>query len=174
MKKIILILLSVLIASAMKGQISNRFTYITTIGTGIPMNEPSSTPFTWQVSGHYKLTERFSAGIGTGLSFYEKALIPVFADIRYQLAAAQRWVPYLQCSMGYSFAPDKDVNGGYFFNSTIGIQYAIHDKTKLLLGIGYEIQNLERLKKHESNEYATEFQEKLHHNSISIKLGILF
>ena len=51
MKKIILILLSVLIASAMKGQISNRFTYITTIGTGIPMNEPSSTPFTWQVSG---------------------------------------------------------------------------------------------------------------------------
>lgn len=69
MKKIILILLSVLIASAMKGQISNRFTYITTIGTGIPMNEPSSTPFTWQVSGHYKLTERFSAGIGTGLSF---------------------------------------------------------------------------------------------------------
>ncbi len=33
MKKIILILLSVLIASAMKGQISNRFTYITTIGT---------------------------------------------------------------------------------------------------------------------------------------------
>ena len=148
MKKIILILLSVLIASAM--------------------------PFTWQVSGHYKLTERFSAGIGTGLSFYEKALIPVFADIRYQLAAAQRWVPYLQCSMGYSFAPEKDVNGGYFFNSTIGIQYAIHDKTKLLLGIGYEIQNLERLKKHESNEYATEFQEKLHHNSISIKLGILF
>ena len=106
--------------------------------------------------------------------FYEKALIPVFADIGYQLAAAKRWVPYLQCSMGYSFAPEKDVNGGYFFNSTIGIQYAIHDKTKLLLGIGYEIQNLERLKKHESNEYATEFQEKLHHNSISIKLGILF
>ena len=81
MKKIILILLSVLIASAMKGQISNRFTYITTIGTGIPMNEPSSTPFTWQVSGHYKLTERFSAGIGTGLSFYEKALIPMTSKV---------------------------------------------------------------------------------------------
>lgn len=51
--------------------------------------------------------------------FYKKALIPVFADIRYQLAAAQRWVPYLQCSMGYSFVPEKDVNGGYFFKPTI-------------------------------------------------------
>lgn len=54
------------------------------------------------------------------------------------------------------------------------MQCAIHDKIKLLLGIGYEIQNLERLKKYESSEYTAEFLEKLSHNSISIKLGILF
>ena len=108
------------------------------------------------------------------MSFYEKALIPVFADIRYQLTVPGKWIPYLQCSIGYSFAPDKHTNGGYFFNPSAGMQYAIHGKVKLLLGIGYEIQNLECLKKYENNNYTVEFHEKLHHNSISVKLGILF
>ena len=174
MKKTILIFISILLVSTAHGQISDRLTYITTLGTGIPINEPSSTPFTWQIAGHYKVTERFSAGIGTGLSFYEKALIPVFTDIRYQLTVPGKWIPYLQCSIGYSFAPDKHTNGGYFFNPSAGMQYALHGKVRLLLGIGYEIQNLERLKKYENNNYTAEFHEKLHHNSISVKLGILF
>lgn len=72
MKNNILIFISILLVSTVHGQISDRFTYIITLGTGIPINEPSSTPFTWQIAGHYKATERFSAGIGTGLSFYEK------------------------------------------------------------------------------------------------------
>jgi len=174
MKKLILLSISVLIVASMKGQASDRFTYITTIGTGISMSKPSSTPFTWQVAGHYNFSNRLSAGIGTGLSFYEKALIPVFADARFLLGAPRKFTPYLQCGVGYAFAPDKHANGGCFISPSVGIQYAIHGRTKLALGIGYEIQNLERLKEHEDRYSKTAFKEELHHNSISIKLGLMF
>ena len=69
MKKTILIFISILLVSTAHGQISDSITYITTLGSGITINEPSTTPFTWQIAGHYKVTERFSAVIGTGLSF---------------------------------------------------------------------------------------------------------
>lgn len=173
MKKIIFILLLFLANPIVKGQIADRFTYMTTIGTGISMDTPSITPFAWQVAGHYKLSERFSAGIGTGLSVYEKALIPLFADARFQLTKPRRFVPYLQCGIGYAFAPGEDANGGFFFHPSVGVQYKTRGKTTLLLSIGYEIQNLERLKKYENSHYAAEFREKLHHNLISIKLGVM-
>lgn len=83
MKKIILLIIvscTVVMATA---QQTERFTFATSVGTGIDMNEPSATPFTWQALGYYAINKRFSVGIGTGLSIYEKALIPLFADAAY-------------------------------------------------------------------------------------------
>lgn len=174
MRKIIFIFLIVAIASVGKGQTNHRIHYTTTIGTGISMSEPSYTPFTWQVTGNYRLSERFSAGIGTGLSFYEETLIPVFADLRFRLSRPHKFTPYLQGSIGYAFAPSAKANGGYYLHPSIGVEYAIHQKVKLLLGIGYEIQNLERLKEYENGNYQIEFSEKLNHNTVSIKLGCIF
>ena len=173
MKKIIFTFSLLLATHVAKGQTADRFTCLTTIGTGIPLNSPSSIPFCWHVAGHYKLSERLSAGIGTGLSVYEKALIPLFADARFQLTKQGRFIPYLQCGIGYAFAPGRNANGGFFFHPSAGIQYKIKGKMKLLLGIGYEIQHLERLKKYENGYYTAEFREKLQHNSISIKLGVI-
>lgn len=66
MKKIFLTLVVLFaVVAGVKAQDSDRFSFATTIGTGIAMSTPSSTPFTWQVLGYYNFNQRFSAGIGT-------------------------------------------------------------------------------------------------------------
>lgn len=174
MKKFIFLSMFALVAVAIKGQNKNPITYTTTIGTGIPMSEPSSTPFSWQISVHHKLTERFAIGAGTGLLVYEEALIPAFVDAKFLLTAPRKFVPYLLCGAGYAFAPTKEANGGFLLNPSIGVQYAIHGNIKLLLGLGYEMQKLERLKKYKNDYYIAEFKEKLTHNTLSVRFGILF
>ena len=159
MKKIILLIIvscTVVMATA---QQTERFTFATSVGTGIDMNEPSATPFTWQALGYYAINKRFSVGIGTGLSIYEKALIPLFADAKFLITKPRKFTPYIECGVGYSFAPDKNANGGFY---------------KLFLALGYESQKLEQLKTQKQSLFTAEFAEKLSHNAISIKIGFIF
>ena len=174
MKKIILTLIVLIAATTSYAQLPERFTLSTSIGTGIPMSSPASTPFSWQVSGHYEINKRFSAGIGTGISFYEEALIPLFADAKFAITKPRKFTPFLECGIGYSFAPGKNVNGGFYLNPAIGIHYKILNDMKLFIAVGYELQELERLKKYENSLLITEFAERLNHSSISIKLGWIF
>lgn len=179
MKRFIFIILLCIAVSSVKAQTNgeskeSKISFATTIGTGLSMSTPSSTPFTWQVLGYYKLTDRWSAGVGTGLSFYEKTLIPVYGSIRFQIGRERKFTPYAECATGYSFAPSDNANGGYFMNPSIGIQYPLKNKMKLQLAVGYELQELERLKKHTDNFFLKEFEEKLSHHSISFKIGLRF
>lgn len=157
------------------GQNENRkFSYVATIGTGIPMSKPSPMPFTAQIKGYYNIGQRFSAGIGTGISFYEKALIPIFADAKFLIIRPHRFTPYIECGIGYSFAPDKKANGGFYINPNAGIQYSIGGHKKLLLSIGYEHQKLERLKGYENDYFEAQFKEVLSHHHLVIKAGVQF
>ena len=168
MKKIILLIIvscTVVMATA---QQTERFTFATSVGTGIDMNEPSATPFTWQALGYYAINKRFSVGIGTGLSIYEKALIPLFADAKLLIIKPRK------CGVGYSFAPDKNANGGFYLNPSVGIEYSICESKKLFLALGYESQKLEQLKTQKQSLFTAEFAEKLIHNAISIKIGFIF
>ena len=163
-----------MIAAEAQNEIRNKISFATTIGTGLSLSKPSSTPFIWRVSGYYSLTERWSAGVGTGLSFYEKMLIPVSADVRFQFGRGRKLIPYAELGIGYSFAMAKDANGGFFMNPSIGIQYPLKSKMKLQLAIGYELQKLERLKMQADSHFLKEFAEKLDHNTISFKVGVVF
>lgn len=176
MKRIFIIIVLSLIINTMKAQNGNenKFSFATTIGTGISMNAPSSTPFTWQALGYYNLSGRWSVGAGTGLSFYEKMLIPLYADVRYQIGRTRKFTPYTELGIGYSFALSENANGGFFINPSIGIQYPLRNKMKLQFAIGYELQELERLKKQTDNYFHKEFTEQLSHNMISFKLGLFF
>lgn len=177
MKKILFTLLACLALFTAHAQTDNKgckISYATTIGTGLSMSTPSSTPITWQVLGYYNLTKRCSVGVGTGLSFYEKMLIPLFGDIRFQIGRTRRFTPYAEFGMGYSFAPQSNANGGFFMNPSIGIQYPLKNKMSLQLAVGYELQELERLKTHTDDYFSKEFIEKLSHHSISIRLGLKF
>lgn len=175
MKKIFLTLIVLFaVVTGVKAQNTDRFSFATTIGTGIPMSAPASTPFEWQVLGYYNLNGRFSAGIGIGVSVYEKALIPLFADVKFHIIKPRKFTPYLECGAGYSFSPDKNANGGFYLNPSVGVQWAVCTKMKLLFAIGYEMQKYERLKSHSNPYFEAEFKEQLSHNSISIRVGVLF
>jgi hypothetical protein len=138
------------------------------------MSEPSYTPFSWQVLGYYHFGERLSAGIGSGLSFYEAILIPVFADAKFAVTRPRMFTPFVECAGGYAFAANKNANGGFYLNPSVGVQYALSGKMKLHLSAGYGLQKSERLKEHANDYFTAGFVEKLSHQSISIKVGILF
>lgn len=176
MKRLIFIILLCIAVSSVKAQKNGecKISFATTIGTGLSMSEPSYTPFTWQFLGYYNLTERWSVGAGTGLSFYEKMLIPVYGDIRFQIGRERKFTPYAEYAAGYSFALSGNANGGFFMNPSIGIQYPLKTKMKLQLAVGYELQELKRLKKHTDNYFIKEFEEQLSHHSISFKIGLRF
>ena len=114
------------------------------------------------------------AGIGTGLSIYEKALIPLFADAKFLIIKPRKFTPYIKCGVGYSFAPDKNANGGFYLNPSAGVEYSIYKSKKLFLALGYESQKLEQLKTQKQSLFTAEFAEKLIHNAISIKIGFIF
>ncbi|MDR2039546.1 MAG: hypothetical protein LBQ60_16610 [Bacteroidales bacterium] len=176
MKRSIFILLFSLTIVAVKAQTGNgdKISFATTIGTGLHISKPSSTPFIWQVIAYYKLSGKWSVGAGTGLSFYEKMLVPVYGDIRFQIGRERKFIPYAGLGAGYSFATAGDANGGFFMNPSIGLQYPLKNKMKLQLAIGYELQKLERLKTQTDDYFYKEFAEKLNHHMISIKLGLSF
>ena len=174
MKKIIFLIMALCTIAGVKAQLVERLSFATTVGTGIAMSSPSSTPFTWQIVGHYHFNRRLSAGVGTGLSFHEKTLIPVFADVKFDVTRPRRFTPYLGCGVGYSFALDKNARGGFYLNPSVGVQYPIGGRKKLLLAIGYEQQKLERLEKKEIPHFTAEFRERLQYSSVSFKVGFVF
>lgn len=173
-KKYFFLLLVVVVAATANAQQTERLRFSTTVGTGVSMSSPKSTPFEWQVLGHYCFNRRFSAGIGTGLSFYEKTLIPLFADVKFALIRPRKFTPFLECGAGYSFAPGKHVKGGVYLNPSAGVQYSVCRRRILFIALGYELQKLERLKKYESPLFTAELAEKLNHSSISVKAGFIF
>lgn len=176
MKRLIIILISGLAIITVKAQLrnENKISFATTIGTGSDFSKPSFTPFTWQVSGYYKLTDKWDAGAGTGVSFYEKILIPVYGNVKYRIGRERKFTPYAEFAIGYSFASGSNSNGGFFMNPSIGLLYPINNKMKLQLAIGYELQKLERLKTLTDDYFHKEFAEKLSHNMVSAKLGLCF
>lgn len=175
MKKYLFTVVFAYMALSTFGQNENpKFSYAVTIGTGIPMSKPSPMPLTAQIIGYYNIGQRFSAGMGTGISVYEKALIPLFADAKYLIIRPHRFTPYIQCGIGYSFAPDKKANGGFYINPNIGVQYSIGGHKKLLLSIGYEHQKLERRKEYENDYFEAQFKEVLSHHYLVIKAGVQF
>lgn len=175
MKKIILTVATLWIAIAgVNAQTADRFSFATTIGTGLPMSSPASTPIAWQALGYYNLTDRWAVGVGTGLSFYEKTLIPIYGDVKFRIGRQRKITPYLELAAGYSFAPSAEAAGGCVINPSVGIQYPLKNRMKLQLAVGYEFQDMKRLKKQADSYFSKEFEERLRHQSISVKLGVCF
>ena len=174
MKKIILLIIVCCATAIATAQQTERFTFATSVGTGIDMSEPAATPFSLQVLGYYAINKRFSVGVGTGLSIYEKTLIPLFADAKLLIIKPRKFTPYIECGVGYSFAPNKNANGGFYLNPSAGVEYSICKSKKLFLALGYESQKLERLKTQKQSLFTAEFAEKLNHHAISIKIGFMF
>lgn len=176
MKKLLFII-ALLFATSFNanGQTDNsRFSYTTYFGTGIPMSKPSHTPFSWQVMSHYHINRRFAIGAGSGLSVYEKTLIPLYASVQFFLTRPKKFTPYLECNIGGVFAPAKEANGGLYLSPAFGGHLRITSKLKMNFAVGYELQKLNRLKKHTDDYFYTEFKEELSHSSFTFKIGVTY
>lgn len=170
----IIILVLIFLGTTVHAQGIRCISYATTIGTGFDMSKPSCTPFIWQVIGNYNFNERLSTGVGTGISLFEKPIVPLFADVKFCICKPKKFTPFIQCVVGYGIVVSKDANGGIYLNPAAGISYSIYKRMKLFVSIGYELQKLERLKKFDSEIATIEFSEKLSHNLISMKIGVEF
>ena len=71
------------------------------------MSQPSCTPFIGQVIAHYHINQRFTIGAGSGLSVYEKVLVPLYANVQFFITQPRKLTPYLECNIGGSFAAAK-------------------------------------------------------------------
>lgn len=153
---------------------AQKFVVQTSVGTGIALSVPSVTPVFWRISGRYRVVERLSVGAGTGLLFYEKTLIPLFADVQFLMAKPRKFTPFLECRVGYAFAPCRDANGGFYLNPAVGVRYAVGRRHGIFVAVGYESQNLERLKTYGNRFLKAEFAEKLRHRNLGFELGFDF
>ncbi|MDU1904598.1 MAG: hypothetical protein E6772_07435 [Dysgonomonas sp.] len=172
MKKIIIALLLVLGTSHLAAQ--QKYSVSARLGTGISVSTPSAAPFTAEVLGHYHLNPHWAVGAGTGYGLYDNvSTIPLFANAKYTLNPSAAYNFFADCSAGYGFALGSDKNGGFYLNPAIGVQHQFWNNM-FSFSVGYQLQNLERLKSH-SNEYvSSQFEESLIFSSISLKLGITF
>ena len=98
------------LAAEVPAQELPRFSCSASVGTGFGLTRPSSVPVVWRVTGHYNVSRRFSVGAGTGVSCYEKTLVPLFADAKFLLTRRRSFTPYAGCAAGYAFAPRRDAN----------------------------------------------------------------
>lgn len=153
---------------------TRSYSITTTFGTAIAVGGISSAPFTWQIMGHYHPARRWDIGAGTGISLYEKPLLPLYGDVRYQIGRTRRFNAFLEATAGYSFALSGNANGGVFLNPAVGVRCRLPKGLALQLSAGYEWQKLERLKTQTDSYFFKAFEEKLNHHSISIKVGLSF
>jgi hypothetical protein len=132
-------------------------------------------------------TDRFFAGIGTGLDFYMYRGIPLFSTIRYDLLQKNGSL-FMYADGGIHFpwvkGDAKDDNLKYFsgFYSDAGFGYQFKSKTTaaFLLSVGYSYKHV---KQQTASfwfnpwpiEPANQFEIRNYHlNRISIKLGVMF
>jgi hypothetical protein len=74
--------------------------------------------------------------------YSETALIPVFADLRATISK-NKVSPYLSLGVGYSFdAKNNFEKIGFYLNTTLGISLKVSKNSAMLIGIGYEMQQM--------------------------------
>lgn len=92
----------------------------------------------------YKIANRVSLGIGTGADFLGYPIIPLFADLRYDIGT-KNVTPVGIIQAGYTFALDGkvtepfkiDYQGGYTINAMVGIKMKFTNNGSLILSLGY-------------------------------------
>lgn len=176
MKQIVLIALFLLMSFVSKGQTERKLIqYQVMVSTGIPMTTPSAVPFILDGTAFYCLSNRFAAGVGTGFSLYDKnVLIPLTGNLHFNLIKPAKFTPFLDCAIGYAFAPSGKVDGGFYLSPSVGVRMKILSGKKLLFAFGYRMQDLKRLREYSTIQFISSYQESLSFHSLSIQLGFVF
>jgi hypothetical protein len=104
-------------------------------------------------TGYYHLPFRISAGIGTGIDIYSYQVLPVFAEIKYDIFNNDI-TPYLYGRAGYSFPLSKEntdqwynleYKGGFVGGVGAGLKTGFGKHFALVFSIGYNYQELRQI-----------------------------
>lgn len=152
---------------------TGKFTGITTFGTAIPL-AGAAAAFEWQILGHYNPTEHWSVGAGTGISLYEKPLLPLYADVRYHIGRPRLFNAFLEMAGGYSFSLSREANGGLLVNPAVGVQCRLPKGLAVQLSVGWELQKIQLLRRGSNANFSSSFVEKLTLNSVTVRAGLKF
>lgn len=154
-------------------------------GYDIGVGDYGTNRLKFNVINGYQFNPYFSVGIGTGFRYYEYYgyygysegeedtwLIPFFADLRANFVDGPI-SPYLSVGIGYSFNASDDFKGaGFIFNPVVGINFKITEKQSMHIGLGFELQNMGKLKRYSGGVFVDETAKNC--NAFSINLGVSF
>lgn len=122
--------------------------YSKLIGLDVLHND-KHTSLRFRMGYAYQITPTFSAGIGTGFTYYDDPLsvVPLYIDITYSLGKGDA-IPFLFLRSGYSFSilTDTDVQvdeheGGYLLNPGAGIRFATKSGVGFYFSVGYNLNH---------------------------------
>lgn len=175
MKRIVtLLILACLMAQLHAQTLREKISVRTNLTAGTPLPDSDVKPLSLLASAEYQLHPRLSAGLGTGVSKYDHLMLPVFATLHWHITKPHRFTPFFGCNIGHAFIPKKHVCGGFYLTPSIGISYKLKDRQRLLLSVGYELQEYSQLVTYESAMYLSQYVEHISNHSITASIGFTF
>lgn len=174
MRYYLTLFIAILTLFSSKAEEYKDLSYSLGVEYGWDFNVPSYNPIGVKIAGLYNFNRHWGVGAETGITKYEKVILPVAAYGSYHFTQKKKFIPFIDVSIGYGISLAKESRGGFLMSVSMGTEYKLSDKINLLLGLGYQTQSLSRILKH-SDEFALiEFREHLTHNTIGIKIGVVF
>ena len=148
--------------------------FSTNLTVGMPLADSDVKPLSLLVSAEYQVHPRFSTGLGSGISKYDHLMLPVFATFHWLVSKPHRITPFLGCNIGHAFVPKKHVSGGFYLTPSVGISYKLNERQRLLLSVGYELQEYTQLVTYESSMYLSQYVEDTSNHAITASIGVTF
>lgn len=97
----------------------------------------------------YTINSWFTAGLGTGIEWFERQQVPLFADFKFNVLQ-KKFCPYLYCQTGYAFPLTREENIDYYSNSQIkggflvgtgaGLKVHFYNHNAISFSVGYRFQ----------------------------------
>ena len=110
----------------------------------------------------------YTAYAGTGISMSQPSRTPFTGQLIAHYHINQRFA--IGAGSGLSVYEKLLIH----HSPSVGAQFRISRKLKMNFALGYEFQELERLKKYTDQYFHTEFKEELSHHSITLKIGLTY
>lgn len=121
---------------------------ITYAGVDI-LTGPETTTVRFRVIAGFSFNPKFSAGLGTGFTFYHDplSLVPLFLNAQYRFSEGNI-SPFASLNLGYSISILSDTDsyvekhhGGYLLNPAIGLEFETMSGFNWHISAGYNIDN---------------------------------
>ena len=142
------------------------------------------------VSTAYAFPFRLSVGAGTGVEWFNTAMLPMFAYVSYKILPG-KWSPYLYAQAGYALSLEKNQDNYYYYygdqknhggilaGAGAGIRKDFSNHSAITFSVGYRFQQSRMTSEYDywydgdpDHKVKTERTEQF--NRIALSLGFLF